>query len=36
VTLAGWTFAPLLDSEPEVSKALLMHLCARLRAVEHM
>ena len=32
--LVAWEFTPLLDSEPEVTKALLMVMCARLRAAE--
>ena len=32
--LVAWEFTPLLDSEPEVTKALLMEVCARLRAAE--
>jgi CRP/FNR family transcriptional regulator, cyclic AMP receptor protein len=34
VSITAWDFAPLLDTEPEVSKALLLVLCARLRAAE--
>jgi CRP/FNR family transcriptional regulator, cyclic AMP receptor protein len=33
-TLVAWEFAPLLDSEPEVSKALLLAMCERLRSAE--
>lgn len=36
VALAEWTFMPILDSDPEVAKALLLVMCARLRAVEHL
>ena len=35
VSLASWSFKPILDSEPEVSKELLKVMCARLRAMEH-
>jgi CRP/FNR family cyclic AMP-dependent transcriptional regulator len=34
LSLASWEFAPLLDEEPEVTKALLLLLCQRLRASE--
>jgi CRP/FNR family transcriptional regulator, cyclic AMP receptor protein len=34
IALASWSFHPILDEEPEVSKALLRVLCARLRAAE--
>ena len=34
ISLASWTFLPLLDEYPEVSKRLLEVMCARLRAVE--
>jgi CRP/FNR family transcriptional regulator, cyclic AMP receptor protein len=36
VALAGYTFGPILDHDPEVTKALLLAMCARLRAVEHL
>jgi CRP-like cAMP-binding protein len=36
IALAGWTFEPILDSDPEVTKALLVAMCARLRTVEHL
>ena len=32
--LVAWDFTPLLDSEPEITKALLLVMCARLRAAE--
>ncbi|MGH3505634.1 MAG: cyclic nucleotide-binding domain-containing protein [Nocardioidaceae bacterium] len=34
IALTSWTFLPLLDEYPEVSKRLLEVMCARLRAVE--
>lgn len=34
VSLAVWSFKPILDSEPEVAKAMLKVMCARLRASE--
>jgi CRP/FNR family transcriptional regulator, cyclic AMP receptor protein len=34
ISLSSWSFRPLLDEEPEVSKALLKVMCARLRAAE--
>ena len=34
LSLASWDFRPLLDEEPEVTKALLLVMCARLRAAE--
>ena len=34
LALVGWDFAPLLDEEPELTKALLMVMCSRLRAAE--
>ena len=33
-TLVAWEFTPLLDSEPEIAKALLLVMCARLRSAE--
>ena len=33
-TLVAWNFTPLLASEPELAKALLLVLCARLRSAE--
>jgi CRP/FNR family cyclic AMP-dependent transcriptional regulator len=35
ISLVSWAFRPILDKEPEVSKALLKVMCARLRAREH-
>jgi len=35
ISLASWSFLPILDDQPEVSKALLRVLCARVRAAEH-
>jgi CRP-like cAMP-binding protein len=32
ISLVAWAFRPILDSEPEVAKALLRVLCARIRA----
>ena len=34
ISITAWDFAPLLDSEPEIAKALLLVLCQRLRAAE--
>ena len=34
ISLASWAFHPILDEEPEVTKALLKVMCARLRAAE--
>jgi CRP-like cAMP-binding protein len=34
VSLVTWVFTPILDEVPEVSKALLKVMCARLRAAE--
>jgi CRP/FNR family cyclic AMP-dependent transcriptional regulator len=34
VSLVTWVFNPILDEVPEVSKALLKVMCARLRAAE--
>jgi CRP/FNR family cyclic AMP-dependent transcriptional regulator len=34
ISLASWSFLPILDDQPEVSKALLKVLCARVRAAE--
>ena len=34
ISLVSWNFAPLLDEEPEVTKALLFALCDRLRTSE--
>lgn len=32
--LTAWEFRPLLDEEPSVARALLLHLCRRLRSSE--
>ena len=32
ISLVSWDFKPILDNEPEVAKALLKVLCARIRA----
>jgi CRP-like cAMP-binding protein len=32
--LSSWSVKPLLNDEPEVTQALLLAMCARLRAVE--
>jgi CRP/FNR family transcriptional regulator, cyclic AMP receptor protein len=32
--LTAWEFRPLLDEEPSVARALLLHLCKRLRSSE--
>jgi CRP/FNR family cyclic AMP-dependent transcriptional regulator len=34
VSLVSWNFAPLLDEEPEITKALLFAMCERLRSSE--
>ena len=34
VSLPSWQFQPLLDSDPDVAKALLVGLCARIRRSE--
>jgi CRP/FNR family transcriptional regulator, cyclic AMP receptor protein len=34
LSLVTWDFTPLLDEEPELTKALLLVMCARLRAAE--
>jgi CRP/FNR family cyclic AMP-dependent transcriptional regulator len=34
ISLSSWSFRPLLDEEPAVTKALLKVMCARLRAAE--
>ena len=34
LSLVAWDFAPLLEDEPEVTKALLMVMCERLRAAQ--
>jgi CRP/FNR family transcriptional regulator, cyclic AMP receptor protein len=35
ISLASWSFKPILDEEPDVARALLVVLCQRLRAAEH-
>jgi CRP/FNR family transcriptional regulator, cyclic AMP receptor protein len=32
--LVAWEFTPLLDDEPEITKALLLVMCERLRSAE--
>lgn len=34
ISIPSWSFHPILEQEPEVSRALLRVLCARLRAAE--
>jgi CRP/FNR family transcriptional regulator, cyclic AMP receptor protein len=34
IYLSAWNFRPILDAEPEIARALLLVLCARLRAAE--
>jgi CRP/FNR family transcriptional regulator, cyclic AMP receptor protein len=34
--LTAWQFRPLLDEEPALTKALLLVMCHRLRAAEHV
>lgn len=34
IYLSAWNFRPILKSEPEVARALLLVMCARLRAAE--
>lgn len=34
LALVSWAFTPLLDEEPGLTKALLIGMCARLRAAE--
>jgi CRP-like cAMP-binding protein len=34
ISLVSWAFSPLLMEEPELTKALLLVMCARLRAAE--
>jgi CRP-like cAMP-binding protein len=33
-SLSAWQFSPLLDNHPEIARAMLVNLCARLRAAE--
>ena len=35
ISLASWSFKPILDEEPGVARALLVVMCQRLRAAEH-
>jgi CRP-like cAMP-binding protein len=35
ISLVSWSFKPILDTEPDVAKALLKVMCARLRSLEH-
>jgi CRP-like cAMP-binding protein len=35
ISLASWSFKPILEEEPDVAKALLVVMCQRLRAAEH-
>jgi CRP/FNR family cyclic AMP-dependent transcriptional regulator len=34
IYLSAWNFGPILKSEPDVARALLLVMCARLRAAE--
>jgi CRP/FNR family transcriptional regulator, cyclic AMP receptor protein len=34
IFLSAWNFRPLLKSEPEIARALLLVMCARLRAAD--
>jgi len=34
IYLSAWNFGPILKSEPEITRALLLVMCARLRAAE--
>jgi CRP/FNR family cyclic AMP-dependent transcriptional regulator len=34
LSIVSWDFTPLLDEEPELTKALLLVMCARLRDAE--
>lgn len=34
LSMVAWDFAPLLDEMPELTKALLMAMCGRLRAAQ--
>jgi CRP/FNR family cyclic AMP-dependent transcriptional regulator len=34
IFIPTWNFTPILESEPEVARALLLVMCARLRAAE--
>jgi CRP-like cAMP-binding protein len=35
ISLASWSFKPILEEEPDVARALLVVMCKRLRAAEH-
>jgi CRP-like cAMP-binding protein len=35
ISLASWSFKPILDEEPDVARELLVVMCRRLRAAEH-
>jgi CRP/FNR family cyclic AMP-dependent transcriptional regulator len=35
ISLASWSFKPILEEEPDVARALLVVMCQRLRAAEH-
>lgn len=34
ISLASWSFLPIIDDQPEIAKSLLKVMCARLRAAE--
>jgi CRP/FNR family transcriptional regulator, cyclic AMP receptor protein len=34
ISLAAWDFRPILESEPDIARALLLVMCKRLRAAE--
>lgn len=36
LSMVSWQFKPLLDEEPELTKALLLKMCERLRATEEL
>jgi CRP/FNR family cyclic AMP-dependent transcriptional regulator len=36
ISLATWDFKPLLESEPEIARAMLLVMCARLRSAENL
>lgn len=36
LSLVAWDFQPLLDEEPELTKALLLKMCERLRAAREL
>ena len=35
ISLASWSFKPILDEQPGVARALLVVMCERLRRAEH-